>query len=203
MSDKNLIKYTTALTALKALCENNESIGSQDKFMKHYGVSSYFFQAVLKLEIIKKTGTPNVYQWMHKKADNETSWLIGMNVQGKVREIQQAYTNKSRINHGLPAKIISIKKPQDTIQQAIDDFKKNHVPTAEELYPEGYQVVQNNDGKPDTIVPIAKGDSLVGSTRVTAEYIGNLTMEAALDKLRALALRKAIKGLTITIDYIG
>ena len=203
MSDKNLIKYTTALTALKTLCENNESIGSQEKFMRLYGVSSYFFQAVKKLAIVKTTGTPNVYEWLHKKADNETPWLIAMNVQGTVREIQQAYTNTSRINHGLPAKVISIKKPQDTLQQAVDDFKKNHVPTAEELYPEGYQVVQNNDGKPDTIVPIAKGDSLVGSTRVTAEYIGNLTMEAALDKLRALALRKAIKGLTITIDYVG
>ena len=197
MTDKNLPKYTSALNDLKAICEANGPIDGQEKFMRLYGVSSYFFQALFKLEIIRKTGTPNVYQWLHRKADNETPWLIAMNVQARVREIQQAYTDKSRKNKGLPAKVIRVRKPfdakallEDWRKQSTDDLINEHIET-------------RTDSHEELERDLAERDSLVGKTTVSAEYFGNMTLNAAVDKLKALALRKAISGLRITIEYVG
>jgi len=201
MQDKDLIKYTTALNSLKTLCQDNASIESQGSFMKLYGVSSYFFQALFKLGIIKKTGTPNVYEWLHKKADNETPWFIAMNVQGTTREIQQSYTNKSRLNRGLPPRVVKITKPKDFLSKAVDDFKRAE--SDRPLQDEREEEYCRTESMEELERAVASRDSLVGIVTVSAEYLGNMTLEAAVSKLRGLALRKAIKGLRISIDYVG
>lgn len=64
------------------------------------------------------------------------------------------------------------------------------VPTAEKLYPQGYTVVQNNEGKPDTIVPNTLKERIV-------EHVNNNPAKKKPGPKKATAPLKSIPASTL------